>query len=163
VLACRRGDPPDAGVVGAPVTGRDEICVTPLTRTGVWGRWVRAQQIGPDPITGIWDSAERRMGQALAMLGAAHLAADQDPDRALAVIHIDHDILSGEAEGNATTETTPTRAVPVLTGAPGAMAAASPPLGAWRPVRSDGTARVGRSVEAWRPCNPAGEGSTTSR
>jgi hypothetical protein len=64
----------------------------------------RATQIGPDPITGIWDSAERRMGQALAMLGAADLAADADLDRALAVIHIDHDILSGEAEGNATTE-----------------------------------------------------------
>jgi hypothetical protein len=34
------------------------------------------RQIGADPITGIWDSAERRMGQALAMLGAADLAAD---------------------------------------------------------------------------------------
>jgi hypothetical protein len=64
----------------------------------------RAQQIGPDPITGIWDPAERRMGQALAMLGAADLATDQDLDRALAVIHIDHDILSGEADGNATTD-----------------------------------------------------------
>jgi hypothetical protein len=64
----------------------------------------RAQQIGPDPITGIWDSAERRMGQALAMLGAADLAADSDLDRALAVVHIDHDILAGEASGNATTE-----------------------------------------------------------
>jgi hypothetical protein len=65
----------------------------------------RAQQIGPDPITGIWDSAERRMGQALAMLGAADLATDQDLDRALAVVHIDHDILAGEAPGNATTDT----------------------------------------------------------
>jgi hypothetical protein len=64
----------------------------------------RAQQLGPDPITGIWDSAERRMGQALAMLGAADLATDSDLDRALAVIHIDHDILAGEAPGNATTD-----------------------------------------------------------
>jgi hypothetical protein len=64
----------------------------------------RAQQIGPDPITGIWDSAERRMGQALAMLGAADLAADSDLDRALAVVHIDHDVLAGEASGNATAE-----------------------------------------------------------
>jgi hypothetical protein len=42
---------------------------------------------------------------SLAMLGAADLAADSDLDRALAVIHIDHDVLSGEAPGNATTET----------------------------------------------------------
>jgi hypothetical protein len=64
----------------------------------------RAQQIGPDPITGIWDPAERRLGQALAMLGAADLASDSDLDRALAVVHIDHDVLAGEAPGNATTE-----------------------------------------------------------
>jgi hypothetical protein len=65
----------------------------------------RAEQIGPDPLTGVWDPLERRMGQALAMLGAADLAADTDLDRAMAVIHIDHDILADEAPGNATTDT----------------------------------------------------------
>jgi hypothetical protein len=65
----------------------------------------RAQQIGPDPVTGIWDTAERRMAQAAAMLGAADLAADGDLDRALAVIHIDADVLAGEHPGNAATDT----------------------------------------------------------
>jgi hypothetical protein len=40
----------------------------------------------------------------MAMLGAAGLAADGDLDRALTVIHIDHDVLAGEADGNAVTE-----------------------------------------------------------
>jgi hypothetical protein len=65
---------------------------------------VRAEQIGPDPVTGLWDPLERRLGQAMAMLGAAGLAADGDLDRALTVIHIDHDVLAGEADGNAVTE-----------------------------------------------------------
>jgi hypothetical protein len=65
----------------------------------------RAQQIGPDPVTGIWDTAERRLAQAAATLGAADPAADGDLDRALAVIHIDADVLAGEHPGNATTET----------------------------------------------------------
>jgi 5-methylcytosine-specific restriction endonuclease McrA len=64
----------------------------------------RAQAIGADPITGLWAPLERRMGMAAAMLGAADLPLGGDLDRALTVIHIDHDVLAGESDGNAVSE-----------------------------------------------------------
>jgi hypothetical protein len=63
-----------------------------------------AERLGPDPATGLWDALECRMADALVTLGAAGLAADGDLDRATVVVHVDHDILHGHAEGNATTE-----------------------------------------------------------
>ncbi len=61
----------------------------------------RANQYGPDPITGRFESFEARCADALAQIASEALSADPDPDRATVVVHTNLEtLLTGD--GSAT-------------------------------------------------------------
>ena len=61
----------------------------------------RAEQIGPDPVTGEWEPYDRRCADALAGMARAEHEVDPGPDPHLVVVHVDDEVLDGTVEGNA--------------------------------------------------------------
>jgi hypothetical protein len=64
----------------------------------------RADAMGPDAETGMWDPLDVRRADALVALGDQRAAADTDPDTCLAVVHVPAEVLDGHVEGNGTIE-----------------------------------------------------------
>jgi len=63
----------------------------------------RAQQLGPDPETGVWSPFHQRCADALVEQSRQDLSDDPGPDPALVVVHVDAEVLDGIVEGNGST------------------------------------------------------------
>ncbi|MEQ1786605.1 MAG: DUF222 domain-containing protein, partial [Acidimicrobiales bacterium] len=60
----------------------------------------RAEQIGPDPVTGEWEPYDRRCADAVSGMALDDHQADPGPDPHIVVVHVDDEVLSGAVEGN---------------------------------------------------------------
>ena len=61
----------------------------------------RAEQQGPDPVTGEWEPHDRRCADALTDLARADHQADPGPDPHIVVVHVDDEVLNSSVDGNA--------------------------------------------------------------
>ena len=61
----------------------------------------KAEQIGPDPVTGDWDPHDRRCADAFVEMARAEHEVDPGPDPHLVVAHVDDEVLNGTVDGNA--------------------------------------------------------------
>lgn len=72
----------------------------------------RADRMGRDAVTGLWDHVDRRCADALVEMARDDLAAHPGPDPTVVVVHVDADVVDGTAEGNGSIDGIP---VPVDT------------------------------------------------
>ncbi len=59
-----------------------------------------AENLGPDPDTGLWAPIANRRADALVELADQHVAADADPDTSLVVVHVPAAVVAGHLDGN---------------------------------------------------------------
>ena len=60
----------------------------------------RAERMGKDPVTGLWDPLDRRCADALVELARDDIAENPGPDPSVVVVHVDSEVVDGTAEGN---------------------------------------------------------------